>query len=537
MGAAGDAGASAQPDDASHALNPSRALVYEHRSVSVRESATPRDGAADPVPQLHGPFHLREGDVEEGIVERDPHGRFARYDVPIGEGKFKTVFKAFDDNKGVDVAWSKIYVERLDLDDEERQRLREEVAQGRTLAHDNIIRMLKVWVGEEDLTVNFVTELFTSGNLRQFRKKHKDLELKTLRKFGRQILGGLQYLHSQTDSGRPLVHGDPRCDKIYVNGNRGEIKIGDLGLATLQARRYGPPDVASLDANVKTKDNEGDWRVDIFAFGLCMLELITLEQLSPGCSDEELRGALDAVGDPEAADLIAKCLGPREQRPSAGDLLDHPFFRRKGGPGDGSDMSRVVSERHITESHSVGASISGRGDDRPPLERSASRVGHPPRTIDLDSPNGPADGLVRRNSLNADTDFKRGQLSGMEWMFQFWGRRPTVAGSVHGAEGESPTGRMPSGKLDMVAKLSRLPGPGEAVDGDRPLTLRFEFDPAIDSASIIAKELAEQLQFKKVDQEICESALSEVLNELKGDRDVWEQGLITPRDGPPSPER
>ena len=131
------------------------------------------------------------------------------------------------------------------------------------------------------------------------------------------------------------------------------------------------------------------------------------------------------------------------------------------------------------------------------MERSASRVGHPPRTIDLDSPNGPADGLVRRNSLNADTDFKRGQLSGMEWMFQFWGRRPTVAGSVHGAEGESPTGRMPSGKLDMVAKLSRLPGPGEAVDGDRPLTLRFEFDPAIDSASIIAKELAEQLQFKK----------------------------------------
>ena len=90
------------------------------------------------------------------------------------------------------MAWSKIYVERLDLDDEERQRLREEVAQGRTLAHDNIIRMLKVWVGEEDLTVNFVTELFTSGNLRQFRKKHKDLELKTLRKFGRQILGGLQ---------------------------------------------------------------------------------------------------------------------------------------------------------------------------------------------------------------------------------------------------------------------------------------------------------------------------------------------------------
>ena len=48
---------------------------------------------------------------------------------------------------------------------------------------------------------------------------------------------GLDYLHSKEP---PVVHGDLRCDKIYINGHSGEIKIGDLGLATLQSRRFAP---------------------------------------------------------------------------------------------------------------------------------------------------------------------------------------------------------------------------------------------------------------------------------------------------------
>lgn len=43
------------------------------------------------------------------------------------------------------------------------------------------------------------------------------------------------------------------------------------------------------------------------------------------------------------------------------------------------------------------------------------------------------------------------------------------------------------------------------------------------SHAIHARGPATPLQ---VDQEICESALREVLNELNSDRDVWELGLI-----------
>lgn len=52
--------------------------------------------------------------------------------------------------------------------------------------------------------------------------------MKAIKAWGRQILRGLVYLHSQKP---PIVHRDLKCDNIFVNGNHGEVKIGDLGLA------------------------------------------------------------------------------------------------------------------------------------------------------------------------------------------------------------------------------------------------------------------------------------------------------------------
>ncbi len=91
--------------------------------------------------------------------------------------------------------------------------------------------------------INLITELFTSGNLRQYRNLHKHLDLKAVKRMARQILKGLDYLHTMSP---PVVHGDLRCDKIYVNGHSGEIKIGDLGLATLMPLRWEDSQVGGL---------------------------------------------------------------------------------------------------------------------------------------------------------------------------------------------------------------------------------------------------------------------------------------------------
>lgn len=64
----------------------------------------------------------------------------------------------------------------------------------------------------------------------RYRKKHKNVDIKVIKDWARQILCGLVYLHSQNP---PIIHRDLKCDNIFVNGNQGEIKIGDLGLATV----------------------------------------------------------------------------------------------------------------------------------------------------------------------------------------------------------------------------------------------------------------------------------------------------------------
>lgn len=64
----------------------------------------------------------------------------------------------------------------------------------------------------------------------RYRKKHKHVDLRALKKWSRQILEGLSYLHSHNP---PVIHRDLKCDNIFVNGNQGEVKIGDLGLAAI----------------------------------------------------------------------------------------------------------------------------------------------------------------------------------------------------------------------------------------------------------------------------------------------------------------
>jgi len=59
---------------------------------------------------------------------------------------------------------------------------------------------------------------------------YKNVNMKALKNWARQILHGLVHLHSHSP---PIIHRDLKCDNIFINGNHGEVKIGDLGLATV----------------------------------------------------------------------------------------------------------------------------------------------------------------------------------------------------------------------------------------------------------------------------------------------------------------
>lgn len=51
---------------------------------------------------------------------------------------------------------------------EDLEKLYSEVHLLKSLKHDNIIKFYNSWVDDNKKTVNMMTELFTSGNLRQY---------------------------------------------------------------------------------------------------------------------------------------------------------------------------------------------------------------------------------------------------------------------------------------------------------------------------------------------------------------------------------
>ena len=63
-----------------------------------------------------------------------------------------------------------------------------------------------------------------------FKSENRGPRMNVLQSWCRQILKGLQYLHTRKD---PIIHRDIKCDNIFISGATGEVKIGDLGLAVV----------------------------------------------------------------------------------------------------------------------------------------------------------------------------------------------------------------------------------------------------------------------------------------------------------------
>lgn len=77
-------------------------------------------------------------------------------------------FKAFDEVDGIEVAWNQVRIDDVLQSPEDLEKLYSEVHLLKSLKHDNIIKFCNSWVDDKKKTINMITELFTSGNLRQY---------------------------------------------------------------------------------------------------------------------------------------------------------------------------------------------------------------------------------------------------------------------------------------------------------------------------------------------------------------------------------
>jgi len=184
----------------------------------------------------------------------------------------------------------------------------------------------------------FTTELLTY-TLREFVHKTNGVAIGVITDWCKQILKGLNYLHSENEDKGTIIHRDIRLDNLFYihNGGVGQIKIGDLGLATLQKPEPKSAKAPSVYAAPEFYSSMYNEKVDIWSFGMSVIEMVTLKEpytghttdlsfiqaVTNGIKPKELF----FINDDLVLEFIAHCLEMEpEQRYSAIQLMDQPFI-------------------------------------------------------------------------------------------------------------------------------------------------------------------------------------------------------------------
>ncbi|CAL8322854.1 unnamed protein product [Lota lota] len=279
-------------------------------------------------------------EVETKAVGTSPDGRFLKFDIELGRGSFKTVYKGLDTETTVEVAWCELQDRKLSKT--ERQRFKEEAGMLKGLQHPNIVRFYDSWEGPSKgkKCIVLVTELMTSGTLKTYLKRFKVMKIKVLRSWCRQILKGLHFLHTRTP---PIIHRDLKCDNIFITGPTGSVKIGDLGLATLKRASFAKSVIGTPEFMApEMYEEKYDESVDVYAFGMCMLEMATSEYPYSECQNAAQiyrrvtsgvkPASFDKVAIPEVKEIIEGCIRQnKDERYAIKTLLNHAFFQEETG--------------------------------------------------------------------------------------------------------------------------------------------------------------------------------------------------------------
>ncbi|OAD06051.1 hypothetical protein MUCCIDRAFT_117701, partial [Mucor lusitanicus CBS 277.49] len=265
----------------------------------------------------------------EKVVEVSPNERYVKLNTLLGKGAYKVVYKAIDREEGYEVAWNTMQ----SMQSPNNKDLEHEIQILKSVRHPNIIAFHDAWYGENEFV--FITELMTSGTLREYIRKLAPLpNLKIIKRWSRQILKGLAYLHGHNP---PIIHRDIKCDNIFINGAHGEVKIGDMGTAEMKlGKKYtviGTPEFMAPEMYEEQGYNE---KVDIYAFGMCLLEMATGEYPYGECKNAAQiykkvsagikPACLLKVQNPEVLNVIENCLSNEDERMSAQEILEHSFL-------------------------------------------------------------------------------------------------------------------------------------------------------------------------------------------------------------------
>ena len=278
-------------------------------------------------------FNLEKNEINKKnkIIEWSPNKRFAMFDEKIGEGQFKKVFRGYDYDYGREIAWNIITL--VDMTEDEVTKLEKEINILKKFKHERILSYISGWFDENKNDVVFITELFTGGSLKQYLTKVGYPRIRVIKQWIVEILSGLNFLHEKN-----IIHRDIKCDNVFINSNDGHIKIGDLGFSCILKKDNTAKSLSGTPEFMAPEVLKGKYGIaaDIYSFGLCLLEISTLERPYKECSSvahifEKLKSgdfpkSLEKIKNLHMREFIKLCLKDELDRPSASELLEESFL-------------------------------------------------------------------------------------------------------------------------------------------------------------------------------------------------------------------
>jgi len=328
-----------------------------------------------------------------------------------GSSRVRKIYKAYDSDEGVEVA---LHVVPLLVGAGSGGVLPSGGAPGGSepslpLEHEHLIRVLDTW--REAGALVYVTPIVTAGTLQNYIARIDDVRFRVIRKWCRQILSALGHLHAHG-----MSHGDVRLANVYINGETGNVLVGNFlpeeggGGRTVDTEalrrmlRYAPPE--TFAAAMPEMGAAGGAVLaprpappgDVYAFGMCLLEMVTRalpygtygdtreevlrlevtkwsEALPPEFDEiearvgvgagEERRGPRDTDSAREdvhaVKELLRVCLAARPgERPSVPSLLsDFEFLRERKDERDDRERDRKLAAPGATPAAVGAASAAG----------------------------------------------------------------------------------------------------------------------------------------------------------------------------------
>ena len=261
------------------------------------------------------------------------------YDIikTLGEGSFGKVFEIKHKNTG------EIRASKQILKSVFKKNLKQFVREMNILMKIDGPHVVKLYeIYEEERFIHIVMEECEGGQLSdriiKIISKGKFYTEREVAKLFQQIMSAIAYCH---DNG--IAHRDLKPENIlYIN--KGEcinesIKVIDFGLSRIfhdkkMNTKVGTPYYVAPEVLLK-KYNE---KCDIWSAAVILYMILSGEIPFNGENDKEIYNAISNYEynfnsphwkqiSPSVIDLIKKCLVPEMIRPSAKEVLDHPWFK------------------------------------------------------------------------------------------------------------------------------------------------------------------------------------------------------------------